>query len=86
MTVLVTKATIQLILTSQYGPLSNGLGVIAIILLLLLLFERVLLEAFLGKPNPKILQVFHVAVIPLLIILGMLVGLRFAALLDILKS
>jgi hypothetical protein len=86
MTVTVTQVTIQSILASQYGPLSNGLGVVAIILLLLLLLERVLLEAFLSQPKPKILQVFDVAVIPLLIILVMLVGLRFADLMGLLKS
>jgi hypothetical protein len=86
MTDTVTTVTIQSILSSQYGPLSNGLGIIAIILLIFLLFESGLLEGFLGKSRSKILQVFSVAIIPLLVILAMLVGLRFADLLGLLKA
>lgn len=86
MTATVSPLSIQSIITSAYGPLSNGLGVIAMVLLLLLIIERVLLEAFLGKPASQILKVFDIVVYPLMIIFCVLIGLRIANLLGFISS
>jgi len=86
MTATVTTATIHSILDSANGPLSNGLGIIVILLLAVLLVERVLIEAYLARSGNRWLRVFDIAIIPLLILLGLLVGLRFASLLGYIQA
>jgi hypothetical protein len=46
-----------------------------------LLAERSILEAYLGGSKTRSLRVFDIAIVPLLILLCLLVGLRFASLL-----
>ncbi len=86
MTATVTTATIQSILGSANGPLSNGLGVVVLLLLLVLLVERVLIEAYLARSGNRSMRVFDIAIVPLLILLSLLVGLRFASLLGYIKA
>jgi hypothetical protein len=86
MTAAVTTATVQSILASANGPLSNGIGVIVVMLLLGLLVERVILEAYLGGSKTRSLRIFDIAVVPLLILLCLLVGLRFASLLGVIRA
>ncbi len=86
MTATVTTATVQSILGSANGPLSNGVAVIVMLLLLGLLVERVLLEAYLAGAKSKSMRVFDIAIVPLLVLLGLFVGLRFASLLGYIRA
>ncbi len=86
MTAAVTTITVQSILASANGPLSNGIGVVVVLLLLGLLAERAILEAYLGGSKTRSLRVFDIAIVPLLILLCLLVGLRFASLLGVIRA
>jgi hypothetical protein len=86
MTAAVTTATVHSILASANGPLSNGIGVVVVLLLLGLLAERAILEAYLGGSKTRSLRVFDIAILPLLILLCLLVGLRFASLMGLIQA
>lgn len=83
MTATVTKTIIDSVMTSQYGPLSNGMGLIVVLLLVILLVGRVLLDAMEEPSQPRRTWAFDPVVSPLLIILLVLVGLRFASILGL---
>jgi hypothetical protein len=77
MTVILNTIVNQQILSSAFGAISNELGLIAVVLLLALLVERVLLDAYAGERWGERLRVFNTATLPLLIALAVIVIMRF---------
>jgi len=82
MTATITEVTHHIVDPSGYGALSTGIGVIGLLLLILLLIEQVLLQAYGGELYPYRARSLNVAIMPLLILLVLFVFLRFAQLLE----
>ena len=82
MTAILNNLINQQISSSAYGAISTSLGVIAVVLLIVLLIERVLLDAYAGERLGERLRVFNIAVLPLLIALAVIVTMRFIQILQ----
>ena len=82
MTAILNNLINQQISSSAYGAISTSLGVIAVVLLIVLLIERVLLDAYAGDRLGERLRVFNIAVLPLLIALAVIVTMRFIQILQ----
>lgn len=82
MNVLFNLAVIQQIYSNAFGAISNHLGLIAVALLLALLIERVLLDAYASERLGKRLQIFNIATFPLLIAFAVFVLMRFIQILQ----
>jgi hypothetical protein len=77
MSAYINNTITKLIQSSAYGSLSNGIAVVAVVLLLFLLTEKVLLEAYQGKTNTRKTQGFNLAIWPLLFSLVIFTVMRF---------
>jgi hypothetical protein len=82
MTAILNNVINQHISSSAFGAISTYLGLIAVVLLLLLLIERVLLDAYIGERLGKRLRVFNIATLPLLIAFAVIVIMRFIQILQ----
>ena len=82
MTAILNNVINQYISSSAYGAISTSLGVIAVVLLLVLLIERVLLDAYFGERSRKRLWVFNIATLPLLLAFAVIVIMRFIQILQ----
>lgn len=82
MTAILNNVINQQISSSAFGAISTSLGVIAVVLLLVLLIERVLLDAYAGERLGERLRAFNIAVLPLLIALAVIVIMRFIQILQ----
>ena len=82
MTATITAVTLRIVDLSGYGALTTGIGVIGLMLLIILLVEQVLLQAYGGEQYPRRASSLNVAIMPLLILLVLFIFLRFAQLLD----
>lgn len=77
MSAFVNKTITRLIQTSPYGALSNGIAVVMVVLLLVLLAEKVLLDAYHGPEGSNRTRGFNLAVWPLLFALVIFTVMRF---------
>jgi hypothetical protein len=84
MTSTVTIVIMRHIASSAFGALSNGVGVIAVFLLIILLTERVLLEAYGGARATERARAFNSASVSLLIVLVIISVVRFTQILHVL--
>ena len=82
MTAILNNVINQQVSSSAYGAISTSLGVIAVVLLLVLLIERVLLDAYFGERLGKRLRVFNIATLPLLLAFAVIVIMRFIQILQ----
>ncbi|MDD5370308.1 MAG: hypothetical protein PHQ40_14590 [Anaerolineaceae bacterium] len=81
MTVTITQAISQLISGNRYGPLTTGVGVIVVALLIVLLVERAASDAYGGQRAAVRGRAFTAMIAPLIGMLGLIVILRLAQLL-----
>ncbi len=68
MSAFVTEATLRSVMASAYGAVSNGLGLIAVLLLICLLAAQLLLRA-LGGSRGKRADMLDVAIWPLVLVM-----------------
>jgi hypothetical protein len=80
MTAIVTQATVAVLSAADYEALSVTFGGIAIVLLLVLLALKEFVRTRPGLQRPAVLQVFDIAVAPLLLTFAVIVGLRLLSL------
>ncbi len=83
MTTILNSFTTLYARSSPYRPLTDGMAVIAAVLLLIFLIEKVLLDAFEGKPVEYKTQVFAVVVVPFLFVMASVIFLRMAQILNL---
>ncbi len=84
MTAIVTRATIHAVTSSAYGALSSGLGAIVVAMLIVLLFERAMMEAHGGPRFAARKSLLGAALGPLLVVFGLLIVARLGHLLRLL--
>ena len=83
MTATLTAVTITSITSGPFSPVSTAVDAIAIFLLITLLIERELLRAFGGPRSLEWMRTFDIAIVPLLLMFGLTVVMRFAHLLHL---
>ncbi len=81
MSTFINKTIIHFINSGRYGAITTGVAVIAAILLLILLIEKVLFDAYHGDQKAEKTNNFRVGIWPLLFTLAMLTVMRFLELL-----
>ncbi len=81
MTTIINFITTNYARSSPYRPLTDGMAVLAAILLISLLVEKIMLDAYEGKPIEYKTKAFVTVTLPLLIILGAVLFLRMAQIL-----
>lgn len=83
MTVTITQAISELIVSNHYGPLTTGMGVVVVVVLIVLLIERAVIEAYGGRRYAERVRAFSAMIAPLIVILGLIAMLRLAQLLKV---
>lgn len=86
MTVILPDEVIQSILNTPLSTVMNVMGLVAVFLLLLLVVERVLIEAYLERPRAVVVLGFNIAMLPLMFVLGVLLFYRFALIIGIIRG
>ena len=76
MTSTVTQITQATILLNPYGPLSDSLGLIAIVLLIVLLIEKELVRSVGGPHLQAWMRALNIAIAPLVLACGLIIVLR----------
>ena len=83
MTTIINYITTNFTSSTPYSAISNGMAVISIVLLLALLIEKVLLDAYEDNSTKNNPQVFLVVLLPFLFVLVTVVFLRMAQILQL---
>ena len=83
MTTIINYITTNFTSSTPYSAISNGMAVISIVLLLGLLIEKVLLDAYEDNSTKNNPQVFLVVLLPFLFVLVTIVFLRMAQILQL---
>ncbi len=81
MSTFVNSFITRYIATSPQGALTNGMAVIAVGVLITLLVEKVLYDAYEGKPIDHKTPAFAATILPLLFVMAVVVLLRLAQIL-----
>ncbi len=76
MTSTVTQLTQTTILLNAYGSLSDSLGLIAIVLLMVLLIEKELVRSVGGPRSQAWMRALNIAIAPLVLACGLIIILR----------
>jgi hypothetical protein len=76
MTLIVTAITKMIVLSRTYEPLSTGLGLLVILLLIVLLVQKELIRALEGRRSSRWLRFLDLAIAPLVLIFGLIMLLR----------
>ncbi len=76
MTSTVTMVTRTTILLNSYGPLSGGVGLIVIVLLIVLLVEKELMRSVGGSHSQAWMRALNIAIAPLVLACGLTIILR----------
>jgi hypothetical protein len=83
MSTLVNSFITKFIAASPHGALTNGMAVIAVVMLLTLLVEKVLLDAYEGRPIEHKTPAFAIVTLPLLFVMAVVILLRLAQILHL---
>jgi hypothetical protein len=83
MTTIINYITINFTSSNQYSAISNGMAVIAVILLLVFLVEKVLFDAYENGPIKHKTQAFLIVTLPFLIAMTVAIFLRMAQILKL---
>ena len=76
MTLIVTTMTQMIVLSRTYEPLSTGLGLLVILLLIALLVQKELIRALVGWRSSRWLRLLDFAIAPLVLVFGLIMLLR----------
>lgn len=83
MTTIINYITTNFTSSSPYSAISNGMAIICVVLLVVLLVEKVLLDAYEDRAIEYKTQAFITMLVPLLIVLATVVFLRVAQILHL---
>jgi hypothetical protein len=83
MTTIINYVTTNFTGSTPYGAISNGMATIAAVLLLGLLIEKVLLDAYEGRLIEHRTHAFMVVIAPFIIVMAVIVYLRVAQILKL---
>ncbi len=83
MTTIVNFVTSNFITSTSYGAITDGISLIVVIILLITLIEKVLIDAYEGKPNERKTIAFTIGILPLLFVMFIVIILRMAQVLHL---
>ncbi len=83
MTTIVNYVTLNFTNASKYSAITNGMAIIAIVLLLIFLIEKVMFDAYEDRPIEHKTQAFLIIILPFLIAMTMVIFLRMAQILNL---
>lgn len=83
MTTIINQITTNFTSSTPYNAISNGMAAIAVVLLLALLTEKVLLDAYEDKPSRQHSPAFMIVMLPFFIVMAVMVFLRMAQILHL---
>lgn len=83
MTTIINFITTNFTSSTPYSAISNGMAVISIVLLLAVLIELVLMDAYQKPQGVQRTHVFGIVLVPLFIIMAVVIFLRMAQILEI---
>jgi hypothetical protein len=83
MTSIINYITTNFTSSSPYSAISNGMAVICVALLVVLLVEKVLLDAYEDRATEHKTQAFISSILPLIIVLAIVMFLRVAQILNL---
>jgi hypothetical protein len=83
MTTIINYITTNFTSSTPYSAISNGMAIISVALLVVLLIEKVLLDAYEDKVVEYRTKAFVSTILPLLIVLAIVVFLRMAQILHL---
>ncbi len=81
MTTFINYIIYRFLSSSNFGALTDGIAVIVAAILLILLIEKVLLDAYEGKSIENKTEAFTIITVPLLFVMSVIVFLRIAQIL-----
>ncbi len=83
MTTIINYITTNFSSSTPYSAISNGMAVITVILLLVLLVEKVMFDAYEDRPIEHKTQAFLIVILPFLIAMSVVIFLRVAQILNL---
>ncbi len=83
MTTIVNFVTSNFVSSTSYGAITNGISFLVLGILLVMLVEKVLLDAYEGKPNEHRTSAFTMIILPMLLVMLVVIGLRVAQVLHL---
>ncbi len=83
MSTIINYVTLNFTNSSKYSAISNGMAVITVILLLVLLIEKVMFDAYEDRPIEHKTQAFLIVILPFLIAMSVVIFLRVAQILNL---
>jgi hypothetical protein len=83
MTTIINTITTTFITSTPYSAISNGMAVISVLLLLAILVEKVLLDAYEDQATERRTLAFLVVIVPFSIVLVVVIYLRMAQILEL---
>ncbi len=83
MTTFVNFVTANFVSSTSYGAITNGISVLAVVILLTMLVEKVLIDAYEGRPNEQRSVGFTSIIIPMLCVMLVIIVLRVAQVLHL---
>ncbi len=83
MTTIINSVITNYITTSSYSVILDGVAVMVIGILLVLLVEKVMLDAYEGTPHEQNTMAFTTVILPLLFVMMIVIVLRMAQVLHL---
>ncbi len=83
MTTIVNYISTNLIASSRYGAITDGIAFLVTAIILGLLIEKVFIDAYEGKPDERRTAAFTMVVLPLSLVLVVIIILRMAQILHV---
>ncbi len=83
MSTIVNLITTNFISSTSYGAITDGISWMVIGLLLIFLLEKVMIDAYEGKPDEHGTMAFTVVIVPFMIVLVVVIALRMAQVLHL---
>lgn len=83
MSTIVNFVTSNFISSTSYGAVTDGISAMIFGLLFIFLIEKVLIDAYEGKPNENNTLAFTLVILPLLIVAAVVIVLRMAQILHL---
>ncbi len=83
MSTIVNYISSHFIASTNYGAITNGIAILVTGLVLVLLLEKVFIDAYEGKPDERRSIAFPMVILPLLLVMVVIILLRMAQILHI---
>lgn len=83
MTTIVNFVTSHFVSSTNYGAITDGISLIVVFILLVLLIEKVIIDAYEGKPNERKSMAYTMVIIPMSCVMVVIILLRVAQVLHL---